>query len=532
MLSRAAVVEKMKVEGVGGRRDQETEDVGQLGVEAQICSRESSKPSSPSKEVPNSSNQEDHMESTMVRIGGVGAESEGLKEFLARSVTNSHPTQMHYFGIGKKEEVKEPLDSDAEESELVSLSLGTRESRLGREEKAKNTCSDCCRHDKLEEDLSLGLERKMEAPISRQSGKPLPDLDADHDSSEDPKNEGSGEPWPPSRRTQMPRNEDEEVSPQHTLKRARVSVRARCDAPTMSDGCHWRKYGQKVAKGNPCPRAYYRCTVAPGCPVRKQVQRCVEDLSILISTYEGTHNHPLPISATAMASTTSAAAGMLMSGSTSSTSITSDIHGGSIGTSNNSMPWQFCSPSPSLYSSTSHPTITLDLTASSSTPQLRFPSNFSSISRYSSGLSFSTSESSKLPTSWSNIHQSYGVQPYAKSNTASLFLGRQPQDTFNLSYLPTMSSSAPSIPSQRSLTDMIAGAITSHPSFQSALAAAVTSYIGGARGAQGAREGSIYDPQRQEQLASPPTHAAAAISNGCTSSSLTILNSSNANQTQ
>ncbi|KAF2321520.1 hypothetical protein GH714_000265 [Hevea brasiliensis] len=78
------------------------------------------------------------------------------------------------------------------------------------------------------------------------------------------------------------------------ISRAYVRTEANDTSLVVKDGYQWRKYGQKVTRDNPSPRAYFKCSFAPSCPVKKKVQRSIEDQSVLVATYEGEHNHPHP----------------------------------------------------------------------------------------------------------------------------------------------------------------------------------------------------------------------------------------------
>ncbi|RVW30466.1 putative WRKY transcription factor 4 [Vitis vinifera] len=85
----------------------------------------------------------------------------------------------------------------------------------------------------------------------------------------------------------------EVVSSHKTVTEPRIIVQTRSEVDLLDDGYRWRKYGQKVVKGNPHPRSYYKCT-SLGCNVRKHVERASTDPKAVITTYEGKHNHDVP----------------------------------------------------------------------------------------------------------------------------------------------------------------------------------------------------------------------------------------------
>ncbi|XP_047307231.1 WRKY transcription factor 42-like [Impatiens glandulifera] len=209
-----------------------------------------------------------------------------------------------------------------------------------------------------------------------------------------------------------------------------------------------------MSKGNPFPRSYYRCTMAISCPVRKQVQRCLKEQSVLITTYEGNHNHPLPPSAKEMASTTSAAASMLLSGSIQSADRNYDHnHHFLVNSSNNHLLSRtmlpYLPPMASISSSTPYATITLDLTTTTSNGSQTIGSKVSNLFPQNNSLSH---EAILGP-----------IESYMNTNTNT-----NNSERFPLRCLDVQN---------QQIMDVVTNAIASDPNFAATIAAAVSSII-------------------------------------------------------
>lgn len=178
-----------------------------------------------------------------------------------------------------------------------------------------------------------------------------------------------------------------------------------------------------------------------------QVQRSADDKTVLITSYEGNHNHPLPPAATAMANTTSAAAAMLLSGSAASKESLTNSAGYY---SSSSIPYASMA---TLSASAPFPTITLDLTQN--------PNNAMQLHRVPAG------------------HGATFPLPLHAAAAGPHLLGHP---LFFQQKLPP-AALMPLLQRQpSSMVETVSAAIASDPNFTAALAAAISSIIGVPRG--------------------------------------------------
>ncbi|OMO76839.1 DNA-binding WRKY [Corchorus capsularis] len=400
-----------------------------------------------------------------VELQRMNAENQKLRDMLSHVSNNYSALHMHLVTLmqqqrnqaiqeGKSEEKKQDVIVPRQFLDLGPSGTGTAE-------------TDEMSHSSSEERTQSGSPRNNFEIVKTKNENNSQTFDQETSSFRDGKRIGreespESEGWGPNKVQKLNPSATKPIDQSNneaTMRKARVSVRARSEAPMITDGCQWRKYGQKMAKGNPCPRAYYRCTMAVGCPVRKQVQRCAEDRTILITTYEGNHNHPLPPAAMAMASTTSAAANMLLSGSMPSADgiMNPNLLARAILPCSSSMA--------TISASAPFPTVTLDLTHSPNPLQFQRtpPAQF---------------QVPNFPGQPQNLPQVFGQALYNQSKFSGLQLS---QDVGSSQLGHQVPHQQPQ--QQPTFADTLSAAtaaITADPGFTAALAAAITSIIGGA----------------------------------------------------
>ncbi|KAK6921973.1 WRKY domain [Dillenia turbinata] len=141
--------------------------------------------------------------------------------------------------------------------------------------------------------MSTYSNAKRDRESSQATTERMSGSSASEDGDNDSRVDGKEEDEPDAKRRNTVIRTSEATSSQRTVTEPRIIVQTTSEVDLLDDGYRWRKYGQKVVKGNPYPRSYYKCTTQ-GCSVRKHVERAASDPKAVITTYEGKHNHEVP----------------------------------------------------------------------------------------------------------------------------------------------------------------------------------------------------------------------------------------------
>lgn len=154
--------------------------------------------------------QDNLLESTKAKLGEVREENQRLKMYLNKIMKDYQTLQMQFLDIAKQEAKKSTNLSSAhktnkeleESDELTSLSLGRTLSDPIKDKNPRKGPED---EQGYKQGFALGLHNKE-----------------------------AGASWPPDKGLKTMRSEENEFSQQNPVKKARVSVRIRCDTPVVS----------------------------------------------------------------------------------------------------------------------------------------------------------------------------------------------------------------------------------------------------------------------------------------------------------
>ncbi|KAI9124443.1 hypothetical protein K1719_004365 [Acacia pycnantha] len=211
-----------------------------------------------------------------------------VKKKIERAI-DGHITEIIYKGQHDHEKPqpnRRAAKDNCESNEDKSIQVMPESNTQGRVRNSNVLGESTPYHSMPESDLTSNQEAPKQSSGSRESEEALDANITEEDGD-------VGEPNPKRRSTEAGASE---ASISHnTVTEPKIIVQTRSGVDLLDDGYRWRKYGQKVVKGNPHPRSYYKCTSA-GCNVRKHVERSSTDPKAVITKYEGKHNHDVPAS--------------------------------------------------------------------------------------------------------------------------------------------------------------------------------------------------------------------------------------------